>query len=64
MERALRDAISAPRTESPRILQFLAVGVVLVACVATLTGTSNEPTHLALPASEMDEQTDVLSETE
>lgn len=46
------------------MFQFLAVGVVLVACVATLTGTSNEPTHLVLPASAMDEQADVLSATE
>lgn len=46
------------------MFQPLAIGVVLVACVATLTGTSSEPAHLVLPGSAIAEQAVVLAETE
>ena len=46
------------------MFQPLAIGVVLVACIATLTGTSHEPTDFALAASAAEEQADVLSETQ
>ena len=46
------------------MFQPLAIGVVLVACVATLTGTSSEPAHLVLPGSAIAEQAFVLAETE
>ena len=46
------------------MFQPLAIGVVLVACVATLTGTSSEPAHLVLPESAIAEQEVVLGEAE